>query len=342
MRTLVDKQQRVGRHDGGVMNILVVHGSKLGGTAGIASSIGETLREAGFAVDVLPARQVRDLKDYDAVVIGGGLYAGRWYKDARRFVLRHAAALRQRPVWFFSSGPLDDSASQKDLPPTEQVQQLMGYVGATEHATFGGRLEADARGFIASKMAKQRAGDWRNPERIETWAREIAIVLAADAERVGPRPARPAMRPLPSRATALVLCLFAGISAFFGGASLAGRPDGSLIGMPVSVLRHSPFHDFLVPGLLLLVVIGLGNLWAAFLHAIRSDYASLGSFLSGSALVVWMVVEMILLRSFHAVQVAYLLVGLALVAESIRQARQLLGPMAKASHPHPEPAPSHG
>ena len=99
------------------MNILVTHGSKRGGTAEIASRIGDRLREAGFAVDVIAAHDVREVLSYDAVVIGGALYAFRWHADARSLVLRNAAALRERTVGFFSSGPLDDSASDHEIPP---------------------------------------------------------------------------------------------------------------------------------------------------------------------------------------------------------------------------------
>lgn len=323
------------------MNILVVYGSKRGGTAGIASRIGDTLREAGFGVDILPAREVRDVRRYAAVVVGGALYAMHWHKDARRFVLRHAALLRDRPVWFFSSGPLDDSASREAIPPVPQVQQLMDFVSASGHATFGGRLARDAHGFIASAMARKHAGDWRSPERIEDWAREIGSDLDASQARTGPRPARPAPKPLPARATPVALCLVAGVSALFGGVGLVSRPDGSLLGMPLSLLRHSPFHDFLVPGLLLLVVIGLGNAWAAFLQVVRSDFAGLASFASGSALVVWIVVEVMMLRSFHWLHATYLVLGVWIVAESIRQVKREVGLMTPPG-PGSHAAPSHG
>jgi menaquinone-dependent protoporphyrinogen oxidase len=117
---------------------------------------------------------VRSLAGIDAVIVGGGLYANRWHRAARRFVLRHREALRQLPVWFFSSGPLDDRADREILAPPGQVQRLMERVGALTHVTFGGRLSPDARGFPASAMARTHAGDWRNPERIRAWAAELA------------------------------------------------------------------------------------------------------------------------------------------------------------------------
>ncbi len=161
------------------MRVLVAHGSKMGGTAGIAETVGETLREAGLAVEVRAAAEVRDLRPYDAVVVGGALYAGRWHRAARRLVKGNAKALRERPVWLFSSGPLDDSASEREIPPVRQVQALMDGIGARGHWTFGGRLPSDAKGFPASAMAKRNAGDWRDSGQVRAWAARVAEELAA-------------------------------------------------------------------------------------------------------------------------------------------------------------------
>jgi hypothetical protein len=53
----------------------------------------------------------------------------------------------------------------------------MERVGALGHATFGGRLAADAKGFPASAMAKKRSGDWRDPAQIRAWGADIARAL---------------------------------------------------------------------------------------------------------------------------------------------------------------------
>lgn len=161
------------------MKLLVTYGSKLGGTEGLAEMIGNSLGRAGFDVDVQPARQVTSIGGYDAVIVGGALYAGRWHRDAARFVKRHQRRLRTLPVWLFSSGPLDDSAATEDVPPVGQVRKLMGLIEASGHQTFGGRLEPDAPGFIARSMAKKMSGDWRDPEHIARWTAQIVDALAA-------------------------------------------------------------------------------------------------------------------------------------------------------------------
>jgi menaquinone-dependent protoporphyrinogen oxidase len=167
------------------MSILVAFGSKRGGTEGLAAMVADGLRQEGFTVDVMPARVAKDVERYEAVIVGGALYAFRWHRDSRRFVKRHARPLRERPTWFFSSGPLDDSAVQKEIPPVKGVHALMGRVHARGHTTFGGRLAPDAKGFPASAMAKKSSGDWRDAEQVRSWTHQVANELARLSSTLG-------------------------------------------------------------------------------------------------------------------------------------------------------------
>ena len=162
--------------------ILITYGSKRAGTAQIGRIVGDTLERRGFQVDVLPPKLAgrAAMGEYDAVIVGGALYGGRWHREARRFVKRRVEELQSMPVWFFSSGPLDDSASREAIPPTKQVSRLMDTVGVRGHVTFGGRLKPNARGFPASAMARKRSGDWRDLERVRMWAKDVAYMLRPD------------------------------------------------------------------------------------------------------------------------------------------------------------------
>ena len=157
--------------------VLVAFGSKRGGTAGLARMIGDALTEAGYDARVTPARDVHDIADVDAVIVAGALYMNRWQRGARRFVRRNTDKLRTLPVWLVSSGPLDASAAEKDIPPVPQVQKLAERVNARGHVTFGGRLRADARGFPASAMAKTKAGDWRDTAHVQRWVASVVREL---------------------------------------------------------------------------------------------------------------------------------------------------------------------
>jgi menaquinone-dependent protoporphyrinogen oxidase len=159
------------------MRVLVTWGSKRGGTEGIGRTIAAALHAEGVDVDARPAQQALNATGFDAVIVGGALYASRFHAAARRFVRKREQDLRRVPVWFFSSGPLDDSSDRAEVAPTLEAQMLMDRVGALGHATFGGRLSRQARGFPASVMAVERSGDWRNEERIRSWATQIARAL---------------------------------------------------------------------------------------------------------------------------------------------------------------------
>ncbi|MBW8795456.1 MAG: flavodoxin domain-containing protein [Streptomyces sp.] len=158
--------------------VLVTYGSRNGSTAHIAESIADALREKGLTVETMRAASVPFVSRYDAVVVGGGLYAGRWHKEARTFVRRHRSDLAERPVWFFSSGPLDDSAAGRDIPPVRAVRRAMQDLRARGHVTFGGCLEEDADGWLARRIVRAgKGGDFRDFDAVRAWASGIAAEL---------------------------------------------------------------------------------------------------------------------------------------------------------------------
>ncbi|MGW1957864.1 flavodoxin domain-containing protein [Streptomyces sp. NPDC001920] len=162
-------------------SVLVAYGSTNGSTAEIAEAVGEVLRKEGLTAEVRPAQSVASLASYDAVVVGGGLYAGRWQKDARRFVRHHRRELVERPLWLFSSGPLDASASERDIPPAPGVKKAMDRLDAREHITFGGCLREGAKGWVARMIIRKgQGGDFRDFTQIEEWAGRIGRELTRE------------------------------------------------------------------------------------------------------------------------------------------------------------------
>lgn len=59
-------------------------------------------------------------------------------------------------------------------------------------------------------------------------------------------------------------------SAVVCGALFIVAPDGSLLHLPIEVLRYGPFTDFFWPGVILFLVLGVG-------HAVGSVHTILGS-----------------------------------------------------------------
>ena len=156
---------------------LVAYATKLGSTAEIAQEIGRVLRGSGLDVDVSAAGSVRDLAGYDAVVLGSALYAAHWQREANRFIAHHLAALQARPVWLFSSGPLDRSADWGLLPVTPAVALTTDPIAARDHRTFGGRLLPDAP-VDPQVLRTHPIGDFRDWDAIRSWAAMIAAEIA--------------------------------------------------------------------------------------------------------------------------------------------------------------------
>ncbi len=169
------------------MRVLVVYGSKRGGTAGLANMVRAALRSKGFDVAATcPAAWIRSLDDFDVVVVGGALYNNRWHRHAARFVTRHRAALQQRHVWFFSSGPLNDSARTGGIAPVPQVARLMGLVSAHGHMTFGGCELEDGPAAVGRAARWAGTGDWRDPVQVTAWAASIADELGVAPSGAAP------------------------------------------------------------------------------------------------------------------------------------------------------------
>lgn len=167
--------------------VLVAYASKHGATAGIAERIGEVLRGAGLQADVVPAGQVTDLSPYAAVVLGSGVYAGSWIKEAAAFLQSNERALAERPLWLFSDGPTgegDPSALMKGWRFPEALQPTADRIGPRDIAFFHGMIAPKTLSLperLLVRAIKAPTGDYRDWDRIAAWAAGIAEALKQKA-----------------------------------------------------------------------------------------------------------------------------------------------------------------
>ena len=164
------------------MKVLVTVASKHGNTRGIGEAIGASLTDAGIDVVVSAPEETADLQEFNAVIIGSGVYVGKWLPDARSFVERHADELRERPIWLFSSGPLGDPPKPAEDPV--DIGALVELVGARGHRLFTGNLDREQLGLgerAVTRMVRAPYGDFRAWPEIRAWAAEIAAALRAVA-----------------------------------------------------------------------------------------------------------------------------------------------------------------
>jgi uncharacterized membrane protein len=98
------------------------------------------------------------------------------------------------------------------------------------------------------------------------------------------------------RILSIAALTFLGVSALIGGVPMLFHPHGQPWQMPQSFLQHSPFHSFLIPGIILFVANGLMSLFVAVLALRRAS--GYGSWIAaqGCVLMGWLVAECIFLR----------------------------------------------
>ncbi|MFB6084753.1 MAG: hypothetical protein ABEJ94_10975 [Halorientalis sp.] len=82
-----------------------------------------------------------------------------------------------------------------------------------------------------------------------------------------------------------------GVRGVLGGGQFVLVPSGALVGLSTAELAGTPFADYLIPGTILLLVLGVGSLIVAYglYHARR--WAWVGSVGVAVALAAWVVVE---------------------------------------------------
>ena len=121
----------------------------------------------------------------------------------------------------------------------------------------------------------------------------------------------PASHPLPLWALKFLLLLL-GVMALVSGSLLIISPDGKLIQFPAHWLDQTPFRDYLVPGLLLTVFMGILPLvawwalwkkpqWSIFtkINPIPSlHFAWALAFSSACALMIWILVQVTMIPYF--------------------------------------------
>jgi len=165
------------------IKVLVAYASKHGMTAEIAGKIGETLRQSGLQVDVLPVKRVKDASIYKAFVLGSAVYIAMWRKDMVKFLEKNESLLSEQPVWLFSSGPMGEGdpieLSQGWRFPAAQ-SSLIERIKPRDVTIFHGAIDIKKMSFLEKwvlKNVKASTGDFRDWDAITAWAEPIANAL---------------------------------------------------------------------------------------------------------------------------------------------------------------------
>ena len=105
-----------------------------------------------------------------------------------------------------------------------------------------------------------------------------------------------------------ILHWFVGVGALAGGLAAVLNP-GSPMGMSTDSLKTGPFTNFLIPGLFLMIVIGLFNIIEGFLVVKKVKYHEVISGGLGALLIGWIVIQCIILWTINPLHVIYFIIG---------------------------------
>ena len=111
----------------------------------------------------------------------------------------------------------------------------------------------------------------------------------------------------------LLLIGLVAITALTSGILLIYEPDGSLLKLTPGLLESSPFHSYLLPGLILAIIVGGCHFFALVVTGSKLQHSYRISLVSGAVLIGWVIGQMLLLSYFHWLQLVYLFIGLLIV-----------------------------
>jgi menaquinone-dependent protoporphyrinogen oxidase len=156
------------------VKVLVAYATKYGSTREVAQKIGDVLSSKGMEVTVSNVSDVTGISSFDAAVIGAPVMKFRFLPPARKFVKNNKQALNRIPVAYFSLGfkMIDDTPEGREWM-LKKLKAVTKHVTPVDVGLFGGKYVKPEKGF---KMPFPE-GDWRDWDKIATWAEGLAEKL---------------------------------------------------------------------------------------------------------------------------------------------------------------------
>ncbi len=179
------------------MKTLIAYATRYGATDGTAEEIAKVLRKEGFEVRVVNVKEekIKDISEYDLVIVGSGMQMFRWTGEAEGFLKKFHKELGNKKLAIFVSSMkaiyeregkkeeiskawksnLEDKAEKYGLHPLSMAMfgGVIDYnkMGFIIRKTMGGmkeQLEKD--GFKESPPGVYDTRDW---DEIRAWAKEL-------------------------------------------------------------------------------------------------------------------------------------------------------------------------
>jgi menaquinone-dependent protoporphyrinogen oxidase len=177
-------ESNCGSKSKGGHKILIAYASDCGTTGEVAVAIGDALCEDGNTVETLWIKNVKDINNYDAVIIGSAILYEKWMPEAREFVKNNQDTLNNMPVAYFITcmalSSKEDAAMQQAIEYADKISDLEPQFKPVCVGNFAGALEYSKLSFFKRMLTKAamgshkvKEGDYRDWDAIRSWAKSI-------------------------------------------------------------------------------------------------------------------------------------------------------------------------
>lgn len=111
----------------------------------------------------------------------------------------------------------------------------------------------------------------------------------------------------------LILLSFIALTSIISGIFMISCREGGILNLPISLLKDTPFNNFMFPGILLAIIVGGVNLVAIFYnlenHANQYNWAMAGGFIISG----WIIAQIILINTVHWLHFIFLGMGILII-----------------------------
>jgi len=157
--------------------ILVTYSTRAGSTAEIAATIGQTLSQRGYSVDVLPVKKQPNPSDYDAVILGSPIRMGSWLPEVIAFIKENRTLLEQLPVAVFTVHMLNSGDDEESRTNRQAyLNAVREWISPAEEAFFLGKMDLAKLSFLdrfISNVMKAKDEDLRDWNTINAFAESV-------------------------------------------------------------------------------------------------------------------------------------------------------------------------
>lgn len=171
------------------VKILIAYATTHGSTQEVAETIAATLCAQGLTVDLKPARSVKNVSEYRAVVLGAPLYMFRLHNDGTAFLARHRKAFSSGlPVAIFAGGPTagPNGSAAEEKEGWEEARKMLDrelakfpWLKPAAVELIGGKFDPTRLRFpwnLIPAMRQMPPSDLRDWDAIRSWAKTLAAL----------------------------------------------------------------------------------------------------------------------------------------------------------------------